>query len=65
MAAYGRLFALVMSEDAVAHHALQTQAADAAPGVWEFVFKEYLRLRPTARSSRTEALAAICAARTK
>lgn len=63
MASDGRPFALVMGKDAVAPCALRKRAADAAPGVRELHFRDELRRRPTERSTRTEALAAIRAAR--
>lgn len=59
----GRPYALVMSKDAVAPHALRTKPADIAPGARELNFREELGRRPSARSTRTEALQAVRAAR--
>jgi phosphonopyruvate decarboxylase len=63
MAADGRPFALVMSKDAVAPQGLQRRAPAEAPGERRLEFTENLRRRPAERMSRTEALAAIRAAR--
>lgn len=63
MAREGRPYAFVMSKDAVAPHPLRTKPADVAPGVRSLAFAEDLRRAPSARSSRTDALQAIRAAR--
>jgi len=63
MKADGRPYALVMSKDAVAPHALRTKPADVAPGVRELNFSEELSRKPSERSTRTEALQAVRAAR--
>ena len=63
MQASGRPYAFVMSKDAVAPHALRTKPADTVPGTREFKFSETLLRRPADRPGRTEALAAVRAAR--
>lgn len=63
MATDRRPFALVMSKDAVAPQALRRRAPVEAPGLRRLEFAEDLRRRPAERMSRTEALAAIRAAR--
>jgi len=59
----GRPYAFVMSKDAVAPHSLRTRPADIGPGARALAFNEDLRRPPSSRSSRTDALQVIRAAR--